>query len=153
MPRADATELAPKKSAHPPACHIRAREGFSSRTKTNKKACISLVKLPSGRPWAIKRDARPAAFAGRFRMDSPGGIHVCAYTGEYPIPPPPCPWLQTGHSNLRNQADKSVRASRGKNVTRYTIVEVQCEFVCVWLPLHCCAHSLTAVCQRRIRSR
>src|SRR5437762_137451 len=53
MPRADATELAPKKSAHqsPPAVPDRGAGGLSAfRPEKNKKACISLVKLPSGGP-------------------------------------------------------------------------------------------------------
>jgi hypothetical protein len=32
-------------------------------------------------------EARPAASAGRFQMEFFFGIHVSAYTGEYPIPP------------------------------------------------------------------
>ena len=76
---------------------------------------------PERRPWAIKRDDRPAVFAGRsewvpgFRRRDTGG----AYTNEYPIPP-----LHTirrkGGENPRNQPANSVRTSRGKNVTRYT---------------------------------
>src|SRR5438477_11018911 len=61
MPRADATELAPKKSAHPPACHIRAREGFSSRTETDKSVHF-FGEAPERRPWAIKRELAPARF-------------------------------------------------------------------------------------------
>ena len=65
MPRADATELAPKKSAtkalpqfpHPGA------GGLSAFRQPKQKACISLVKLPSGGPGLL--NARPAAFAGR----------------------------------------------------------------------------------------
>ena len=88
MPRADATELAPKKSAHTtalPQFPEWGAGGLSVFQPTKTRACISLVKLPSGGPGLL--NARPAAFAGRTNLrfltlrDTIG-----AYTGEYPIP-------------------------------------------------------------------
>jgi hypothetical protein len=39
------------------------------------------------RPWAITREDRPAAFAGRSFGRFHGIGYRSAYTGEYPIPP------------------------------------------------------------------
>jgi hypothetical protein len=61
MPKADATGLAPKKSAihNPPALH-----------ECGRVVCVNIKvhffgDVSERRPWALKRDDRPAAFAGR----------------------------------------------------------------------------------------
>ena len=41
---------------------------------------------PERRPWAIKREDRPAAFAGRSESVLLGWDTGLAYTSEYPIP-------------------------------------------------------------------
>jgi hypothetical protein len=74
MPRADATELAPKKSAHynPPALFIGRREGCSFRASFNPAHQDRLLstntlhffgEASERRPWASKREDRPAVFA------------------------------------------------------------------------------------------
>jgi hypothetical protein len=85
MPRADATELAPKKSAPKPS-HVPdpAREGFSIRIKKTKNLHF-FGEAPERRPWAIQREDRPAAFCRALQMLFRRDTHR-AYTGEYPIP-------------------------------------------------------------------
>jgi hypothetical protein len=88
MPRADATELAPKKSARTALSRSHWGAGGLSAFRQRKQESLHFFgEAPERRPWAIKREDRPAAFAGRFQMEFPFGIHVSAYTGEYPIPP------------------------------------------------------------------
>src|SRR5690242_9395128 len=65
----------------------RAREGFSFSAQSKTKACISLVKLPSGGPGLLNAKTRPAAFAGRFQMHFVWDTRN-TYTGKYPIPLP-----------------------------------------------------------------
>ena len=59
---------------------------FISSLALQKKPCISLVKSPERRPWALKREGRPAAFAGRSESVLLGWDTSLAYTNEYPIP-------------------------------------------------------------------
>ena len=105
MPKADATELAPKKSAEdPPARPCLAGGSVIALFSTRRVPRPSFFARPQlwfskphffgeaseRRPWAIKREDRPAAFAGRSssRFYSFGGWDTYrAYTGEYPIPP------------------------------------------------------------------
>jgi hypothetical protein len=61
MPRADATELAPKKSAQPSRVPMGAG-GFLFSLKPITLHFFG--EAPERRPWA--KNARPAAFAGRF---------------------------------------------------------------------------------------
>src|SRR5215472_6442264 len=89
MPRADATELAPKKSAHqsPPAVPDSGAGGlFVFRQEQNKKASISLVKLPSG--GSGLQNAKPARplLPGAPNCSAVVRDTTCAYTSEYPIP-------------------------------------------------------------------
>ncbi len=106
MPKADATELAPKKSA---ALRLRQRRAggpvvFLLPARLLPGPSLTLPGRPKGlkspyffgeaserRPWAIKREDRPTAFAGRSffpRFISIGDWDSRrAYTGEYPIPP------------------------------------------------------------------
>ena len=93
MPKADATELAPKKSAVETLRHIPLLpEGFCScpHCSDNFQSAHFFGEAPERRPWVEKREARQAAFAGRSKCilrdahnsrDSAG-----AYTGKYPIP-------------------------------------------------------------------
>ena len=66
----------------------RAREGFSLSDQTKQESLHFFGEAPERRPWAIKREDRPAAFAGRSKLlflalrDTTG-----VYTSEYPIPP------------------------------------------------------------------
>ena len=85
---------------------------------------------PERRPWAIKREDRPAAFAGRsisrFFLPSVCWNTAVAYTGEYPIP---CPHQPSPASaphvaeNLRNQPENNLRMSRGTTAAHYTGTE------------------------------
>jgi hypothetical protein len=80
MPKADATELAPKKIGYNPPAWRRCAGGHSfsptafcfdhsNRTRLpktiNPKNSIFFGEAPERRPWATKREDRPAAFAGR----------------------------------------------------------------------------------------
>ena len=90
MPKADATGLAPKKSAirNPPA-HNPVREGFWLSLNRTSVVAISLVKSQSG-GLGLKnaKTARPLLPGAPNSFVSPGvGIPAFAYTGEYPIPP------------------------------------------------------------------
>ena len=58
MPRADATELAPKKSAQPSHVLKRAREGLSFSGHRKQKSLHFFGEAPERRPWAIKREGR-----------------------------------------------------------------------------------------------
>jgi hypothetical protein len=86
MPRADATELAPKKSAHhsPPAVPDSGAGGLSVFQQKNKTLHF-FGETPERRPWA--KNARPAAFAGRSNWFLVWDTRS-AYTEQYPIPPP-----------------------------------------------------------------
>ena len=92
MPKADATELAPKKSAIRPSgtlfCGV--PEGFCFWVQVLKSAHF-FGEASERRPWAVKREDRPAAFAGRSKSRLLGSSRcrdtAVAYTGEYPIPP------------------------------------------------------------------
>ena len=85
MPKADATGLAPKKSAYDTLRYIhRVPEGFVIRNNCSASgaAQLSLSAFLKGfkekpnfigevserRPWAIKREDRPAVFAGRSKF-------------------------------------------------------------------------------------
>ena len=89
MPRADATELAPKKSAHqsPPAVPDSGAGGlFVFRQEQNKKACISLVKLPSGGSGLQNAKTARPLLPGAPNCFAIVRDTTCAYTSEYPIP-------------------------------------------------------------------
>ena len=102
MPKADATELAPKKSAQPSGA-ARPAGGVLPVTLTVPRLLFPVCcfcgwilnqephffgEAPEQRPWATKREDRPAAFAGRSKsrllVSRPSG-YCRAYTGEYPI--------------------------------------------------------------------
>ena len=119
MPRADATELAPKKSAHqsPPAVPYRAAGGLSVFRPTKTKAYISLVKLPSGGPGLL--NARPAAFAGRSNLLPTLRDTAGAYTSEYPIPPIHVTMHLGSGPTRQISPGTTVRRSKENNVTRY----------------------------------
>jgi hypothetical protein len=73
------------------------------------------------RPQAIRREDRPAAFAGRSSSRLMLDWDTCgAYTGEYPIPPQEAPHA-TGRASraviLRNSPGEIVSGSGGENVT------------------------------------
>jgi hypothetical protein len=82
---------------------------------------------PERRPWAIKREDRPAAFAGRSksRLSCPSSHRdtAVAYTGKYPIPPR-IVYRQLQHAtpagNLRNQPEILVRTSGATTAEHYT---------------------------------
>jgi len=80
MPKADVTELAPKKIGYNPPAQVSVPEGppvprhdsalplrteGCPRTPLKTKSPIFFGGAPERRPWAIKREDRPAAFAGR----------------------------------------------------------------------------------------
>jgi hypothetical protein len=95
MPKADATELAPKKSATETLRYtLSVPEGFlvsGPSVQRFQSQPHFFGESPERRPWAIKREDRPAAFAGRSesRLSCPSGHRdtAVAYTGKYPIPP------------------------------------------------------------------
>ena len=80
--------LAPKKSADPTLPHTSpVREGcWLSLLRSSRTNHVSLVKSPERRPWALKREGRPAAFAGRSESVLLGWDTGLAYRSEYPIP-------------------------------------------------------------------
>src|SRR6516225_2983316 len=88
MPRPMRRRLAPKKSADPTLPHTSpVREGcWLSLLRSSRTNHVSLVKSPERRPWALKREGRPAAFAGRSESVLLGWDTGLAYTSEYPIP-------------------------------------------------------------------
>ncbi len=77
-------------------------------------------KLPSGGPWAIKREDPPAAFVGRSELIlvPRAGIPASVYTSKYPIPP-----LESAEFIAESSAEKqpaiTERISREKIVARY----------------------------------
>ena len=133
MPKADATELAPKKSAYrnPPALHPCWRvSGFwPPADQRFLKSAHFFGEAPQRRPWAIKRENRPAAFAGRSKSRplGPSGRRdtAVAYTAKYPIPPRIIyRHLQraTPAGNLRNQPEIIVRTPGATTVGHYNPV-------------------------------
>src|SRR6516225_10455910 len=88
MPRPMRRRLAPKKSADPTLPHTSpVREGcWLSLLRSSRTNHVSLVKSPERRPWALKREGRPAAFAGRSESVLLGWDTGLAYRSEYPIP-------------------------------------------------------------------
>ena len=130
MPKADATELAPKKSADQKPSRtrfvraggflvsLRAVRGFQIKP-------ISLVKLSERRPWAIKREDRPAAFAGRsksvFWIFCRSGYRSCLHRRvSYPtrvLPQHRGPVTQERNPKMRQ--GKKRTPSGEKSVTRY----------------------------------
>src|SRR5215831_19341087 len=124
MPRADATELAPKKSAPRalPQFPNRGAGGlFAFRQRKTKKACISLVKLPSGGPGLLNaKIARqplpgaPNAFCVGILV-VPTQASILSRSGTY---------CQSGQLlNLRNLVGITARTPGETNVTRYTPVQ------------------------------
>ena len=107
-----------------------APEGFSLTLPTAPVFAftipVSLVKLPKRRPWAIKREARPAAFAGRpdSRLLVSGDWDTGhAYTAKYPIPP--WHWPTASHHCsvrviVRNPLEKIVRLSPETILAHYS---------------------------------
>jgi hypothetical protein len=78
-PRADATELAPKKSAHPPAFgNERGRVSvFGNR---ENKSLHFFGEAPERRPWAIKREVAPGRFCRALPNGSSGqGYRFCLH--------------------------------------------------------------------------
>ncbi len=81
---------------------------------------------PERRPWAIKREDRPAAFAGRSfppSVDFADWDTCYAYTGEYPIPPwhvCPTKYRTAEGVILRNSLEKIARTSGERIVKDYT---------------------------------
>src|SRR5262245_37876819 len=121
MPRADATELAPKKSAPRalPQFPNRGAGGlFAFRQRKTKKACISLVKLPSGGPGLLNaKIARqplpgaPNAFCVGILV-VPTQASILSRSGTY---------CQSGQLlNLRNLVGITERTPGVTNVTRYS---------------------------------
>jgi hypothetical protein len=108
----------------------------STALRSALRQCVSFHffgEVSDRRPWAKKREDRPAAFAGRSTSRSSipvAGIPALAYTGEYPIPPvhpPPPASAGQADGNLRNQPEGSVRMSREKIAARYSSVAVEKE--------------------------
>ena len=135
MPKADATGLAPKKSAaeNPPA-HSPVLEGFWLSLPLSL-LLLGLILMPflhffgevsERRPWASNaktaRPLLPGAPNAFLRSAAPG--YRLAYTGEYPIPPshiPLSPSARQAERNLRNQPDTIVRLSGEKIVLGYSL--------------------------------
>src|SRR5215472_5048759 len=124
MPRADATELAPKKSAHqsPPAVPDSGAGGlFVFRQEQNKKACISLVKLPSG--GSGLQNAKPARpllpgtpkLLPRLFGILPAPTHVSILSRSFPSR------CNRKRISLTIALETTLRRSKEKNVTRYTL--------------------------------
>jgi hypothetical protein len=107
MPKADATGLAPKESAdyNPPAHHwfVRGRvwllrlAAFNFQALHNPPACACqnqvhfFGEVSGAEALGLKREDRPAAFAGRSESQSYWarqrvGIPLLPTQGEYPIP-------------------------------------------------------------------
>ena len=123
MPRADATELAPKKSAHqsPPAVPDSGAGGlFVFRQEQNKKALHFFGETPERRLWAIKREDRPAAFAGRSKLLPrlfgilPAPTHVSILSRSFPSR------CNRKRISLTIALETTLRRSKEKNVTRYS---------------------------------
>ncbi len=123
MPRADATELAPKKSAHrsPPATPNLGAGGLSAFLPDQNKNLHFFGETPERRPWA--KNARPAAFAGRTNLRFPrSGI----------LPVPTRASILSRHFNTMHLGSgairqispgTTVRKSKENSVTRYTDVQ------------------------------
>jgi len=103
--------------------HFSAATGSDERPllPTSKKQPAFLWKASERRPWAIKREDRPAAFAGRPEWVS------SMHTGLPVVPTRASILSRALHAsqgaevrNPRNQPGSSVRRSRGKKVARYT---------------------------------
>jgi hypothetical protein len=69
------------------------------------------------RPWASKREDRPAAFAGRSEWVFPGRDTGRAYTGEYPIPPTRSAAIvrRSGRTGIREISRKILENLGGKD--------------------------------------
>jgi hypothetical protein len=145
MPRAEATELAPKKSAQPsPPAFTPGAGGLRLFRQRETKSLHFFGEAPERRPWAIKRDDAPGrscrALPKCIKRDTP-----CAYTRDYPIPRS-LQWFQPQQSiNLTNRPENSVRTSKGNNVARYTASNGQGDFVV-------CEHSGCSLLACRIGS-
>jgi len=89
MPKADATELAPKKSAISPPMFLIEHGRACLFERDKQKSLPFFGEAPERRPWAIKREDRPAAFAGRsfciFRLGYFVRLHRRV---SYPTPAP-----------------------------------------------------------------
>ena len=70
-----------------PQVPIGAREGCLLSHREKQESLHFFAETPELRPWATKREDRPAAFAGRSKLLSRAypGYHG-VYTSEYPIP-------------------------------------------------------------------
>jgi len=67
---------------------IGAREGCLLSDREKQESLHFFGETPERRPWAIKREDRPAAFAGRSKLLSRACRDTTGvYTSEYPIPP------------------------------------------------------------------
>jgi len=146
MPKADATGLAPKKSAdhNPPAHDSLVREGLASTStlrcfyfpalhgpstivpSQNRKP-ISLVKSLSG-GLGLKTRRPPGCLCRALRIPPISSLFSCwdsarDYTGEYPIPlarsVASVGWLRP-KSNPRNRSENSLTPSGENSVTRYS---------------------------------
>ena len=128
MPKADATELAPKKSAIQPSgtlfCGV--PEGFCFLVQVLKSQPISLVRLPSGglglQNAKIARLLLPGAPNPAFLVPPLPGYRRCLY-GRVSYPTPHhLPTASAHHAaNLRNQPEIILRTSGATTATHYTI--------------------------------
>jgi hypothetical protein len=126
MPKADATGLAPKKSAITtlPQLNECGRGCLRLTTKSHFFGDVS-----ERRPWALKRDDRPAAFAGRFQMVFVlwlTGYRLCLH-GRVSYPTydefnRSCPH-RSATTNPRNLTGINLTTSWEKIVARYSILE------------------------------
>ena len=112
-----------------PQFPIGAREGFSVFRPRKQKSLHFFGEAPERRPWAIKREDRPAAFAGRSKWIFLVSRDTArAYTREYPIPPSAV--TRSGASRIRQiGTGNNVRSSRGNNVTRYSLEKLVQRFL------------------------
>jgi hypothetical protein len=101
-----------------PQFPYRGAGGLSAFGPPKTKACISLVKLPSGGPGLS--NARPAAFAGRSKLLSHApGYYRCLY--ERVSYPAPLRHDALGSGPIRRISPGTTgRKSKENNVTRYT---------------------------------
>ena len=100
----------------PPMLLIGRGRASSFRIKKTKSLHF-FGEAPERRPWAIKRENRPAAFAGR---------SICLSDGIHAVPTQASilsrSFLPSGtrqRVNTRSRPGHSVRRSRANNVTRY----------------------------------
>jgi hypothetical protein len=132
MPKTDATELAPKKSAYnlETLRHTSSvLEGFWFLPQADQrflKSAHFFGEVPERRSWAITCEDRPAAFAGRSksRLSSPCGIGIPPLPIQASILSPRIIYrplqLATPTGNLRNQPEIIVKTVGATTAVHYT---------------------------------